>query len=149
MLNFLHIRRGLFMIISHDFGIDLMEYAARGKENEYPLLDKCPNCKCIGPGNIHRNGYYWRFGLTDEETRKIPICRLRCLMCNKSISILPDFLIPYFQHTIHVPVFNLNTLWRWYLLTPTCKASCSNVIKFRYSRSITCLTENTISSSFD
>jgi hypothetical protein len=89
------------MIISHDFGIDLIEYAARGKENDFPLLDKCPNCKCIGPGNIHRNGYYWRFGLTDEKTRKIPICRLRCLVCKKSFSVLPDFLIPYFQHTLH------------------------------------------------
>lgn len=55
----------------------ILEYAARGKENDFPLFDKCTNRKCIGPGNIHINGYYWRFGLTDEKTREIPICRLR------------------------------------------------------------------------
>ncbi|MCG7314789.1 DUF6431 domain-containing protein [Priestia flexa] len=89
------------MIISYDFRVDLLEYAARGKENDFPILDACPNCKCIAYGNIHRNGYYWRYGVTDEETMKIPICRMRCLVCKKSFSVLPDFLIPYFQHTIH------------------------------------------------
>jgi hypothetical protein len=74
------------MIISHDFGIDVMEYAARGKENDFPILDACPNCKCIAYGNIHRNGYYWRFGVTDKETVEIPICRLRCLVCNTLFS---------------------------------------------------------------
>lgn len=88
------------MIISFDYGIDLKEYAARGKNNSFPTLDSCPNCKCISHGNLHRNGYYWRFGITEELTIKIPICRIRCLECNVNISILPDFLIPYFQHTM-------------------------------------------------
>lgn len=89
------------MVISYDFGIGLKEYAIRGKENDFPILDTCPNCNCVAFGNIHRNGYYWRFGVTDEETVKIPICRLICLLCKSSISVLPDFLIPYFQHTLH------------------------------------------------
>lgn len=89
------------MIISHDFGIGLEEYGERGKMNEFPLLDECPNCNCHGHGNLHRNGYYWRYGVTDDVALLIPICRLRCLHCEVNISILPDFLIPYFQHTIH------------------------------------------------
>ncbi len=88
------------MIVSFDFGIDLKEYANRGKNNSFPMLDCCPKCKCISHGNLHRNGYYWRFGITKDITIKIPICRIRCLNCRVSISILPDFLIPYFQHTI-------------------------------------------------
>ncbi|MEK3990528.1 hypothetical protein [Robertmurraya sp. FSL R5-0851] len=88
------------MMISFDFGIDLKEYADRGKNNSFPQLDYCPNCKCISYGNVHRNGYYWRFGITEELTIKIPICRMKCLICKVSISILPDFFIPYFQHTI-------------------------------------------------
>lgn len=44
----------LFLMI----GIDLKEYAVRGKENDFPILDTCPNCKCVAYGNIHRNGYY-------------------------------------------------------------------------------------------
>lgn len=98
------------MVISQDFGIDLIEYAARGKENDFPILDKCPNCKCIEIGNIHRHGYYWRFGLTDEKTMKIPICRFKCLVCKKSISVLPDFLIPYFQHTLHTILMRIRQI---------------------------------------
>ena len=90
-----------FMIVSHDFGIDLVEYEKRGIGNEFPLFDVCPNCSCLAHGNLHRNGYYWRYGITNEVTLRIPICRVKCLLCKVNISILPDFLVPYFQHTIH------------------------------------------------
>jgi hypothetical protein len=98
------------MIISHDFGINLEEYAARGETNEFPAFETCPNCKCISHGNLQRNGYYWRFGITEDITVRIPICRLKCLSCKTSFSILPDFLIPYFQHTIHTVLNRINLL---------------------------------------
>lgn len=68
--------------------------------NAFPVFDTCPHCHCHGPGNLHRNGYYFRNGISEEVEVRIPICRLRCLNCGVTISILPDFLIPYFQHTI-------------------------------------------------
>ncbi|WP_236001917.1 DUF6431 domain-containing protein, partial [Heyndrickxia sporothermodurans] len=89
------------MIIPHDFGIELIEYEAKGKKNEFPLFEECPNCKCPSPGNLHRNGYYWRYAVTEEFSIRIPICRMKCLHCEANFSILPDFLIPYYQHTIH------------------------------------------------
>ncbi|WP_391203638.1 hypothetical protein [Psychrobacillus sp. L4] len=89
------------MIISYDFGVNLNEYASRGTANFFPLLETCPNCNCLAHGNLHRNGYYWRYGIAEDVTVKIPICRFRCVVCKVSVSILPDFLIPYFQHTIH------------------------------------------------
>jgi hypothetical protein len=89
------------MIVPYDFGVGLSEYAARGKENDFPLFDECPNCTCPSPGNLHRHGYYWRFGVTEEIEVRIPICRMKCSQCKVSFSILPDFFIPYFQHTIH------------------------------------------------
>ncbi|MED3647526.1 DUF6431 domain-containing protein, partial [Halalkalibacterium halodurans] len=55
----------------------------------------------IAQGNLHHNGYYWRYGVNKKIEKRIPICRLRCLACKVNISILPDFLIPYFQHTLH------------------------------------------------
>ena len=88
------------MIILHDFDIGLIEYGDRGIKNDFPLFEECPSCKCLSHGNLHRNGYYWRYGITEEKTLYIPICRLRCLQCGVNISILPDFLIPYFQHTV-------------------------------------------------
>ncbi|MEC5273647.1 DUF6431 domain-containing protein [Caldifermentibacillus hisashii] len=88
------------MIISHDFGISLEEYAINGKKNKFPTFDKCPNCNCVASGNLHRHGYYWRNVITEEEEVKIPICRIICLSCKKTFFIIPDFLIPYFQHSL-------------------------------------------------
>jgi len=93
-----------FMIITYDFGIGLVEYEERGKENEFPIFDRCPSCNCIPSGNLHRNGFYWRYGIEEQFELLIPICRMRCLACGVNISILPDFLIPYFQHTLHMIV---------------------------------------------
>ena len=98
------------MIITYDFGIDLVEYAERGTSNDFPIFNECPNCSCVAPGNLHRNGYYWRNGITEEVIEMIPICRFRCLACGMNLSILPDFLIPYFQHTIHTVLGRLEKL---------------------------------------
>jgi len=89
------------MLILYDFGYGLEVYAEKGKENDFPVFSRCPNCNCIARGNLHRNGYYWRYGINDTDVRYIPICRLRCLACKANISILPNFLIPYFQPTLH------------------------------------------------
>lgn len=96
------------MIILHDFGIGIEEYVAKGKENDFPTFDRCPDCQCIAQGNVHRNGYYWRYGIEEGEFY-IPICRFRCLACKVTISILPSFLIPYFQHTLDSMVGRLSS----------------------------------------
>ncbi len=101
------------MIIIHDFGIGLEEYGSRGKGNEFPMFDRCPDCHCIAQGNVHRNGYYWRYGIDEaDQAVHIPICRFRCLACGVNISILPDFLIPYYQHTLHTIVERVHLLLR-------------------------------------
>lgn len=92
------------MIIQYDFGIGLDEYGERGETNEFPMFDRCPKCNCIAQGNLHRNGFYWRYGIDESKELCIPICRMRCLACKVNISILPDFLIPYFQHTLHTMI---------------------------------------------
>lgn len=97
------------MIIQHNFGISLKEYERRGKNNCFPIFERCPNCHCMSEETLHRNGYYWRYGITEEDgALYIPICRLRCLVCEVNISILPDFLIPYFQSTLHTIIKRIN-----------------------------------------
>jgi len=87
------------MILVHDFGIDLNMYAYKGMENDFPSLNVCPSCHSMN--ELQRHGFYWRYGITEEITEKIPICRLQCPACTMTFSILPDFLIPYYQHTLH------------------------------------------------
>lgn len=98
------------MIILHDFGVDITAYEEKGKDNNFPIFDKCPGCNCIAQGNLHRNGFYWRYGINGQEALYIPICRLRCLGCKGNISILPSFLIPYYQHTLHTMVERLESV---------------------------------------
>ncbi|MFD2751802.1 DUF6431 domain-containing protein [Virgibacillus siamensis] len=89
----------------HDFKIGLEDYADNGTENEFPVLERCLECNCVAQGNLHRNGYYWRYGINEKgEAFHIPICRIRCLVCKVNISFLPSFLIPYYQHTLYTIV---------------------------------------------
>ncbi|WP_066189519.1 MULTISPECIES: DUF6431 domain-containing protein [Gracilibacillus] len=98
------------MIFLHDFGIGIEEYEKKGKKNNFPLFKWCPNCQAIAYGNLHRHGYYWRYGINQEEELHIPICRFRCLVCQVTISILPSFLIPYFQHTLDTMMERLSSV---------------------------------------
>lgn len=88
------------MILPYDFEVNLTEYAQRGKKNDFPVFDQCPNCHCPSSG-LYRNGFYWRNSITEGIVLRVPICRLKCLICKVNISILPDFLIPYFQYTLY------------------------------------------------
>lgn len=86
------------MVIAHNFNISLRDYAARGVNNAFPRINRCPHCR--GMVNLLRHGFYWRNAIEGEDLYRIPICRLKCSSCNKTASLLPDFLIPYFQYTV-------------------------------------------------
>lgn len=98
------------MMISHDFGLDLKGYVRLGKANQFPMFDSCPNCGCFGPGNVRKHGFYWRNGLTEIQEHRLPVCRFRCTNCRMTISVLPDFLLPYFQHTLHTVLGRIQQL---------------------------------------
>jgi hypothetical protein len=87
------------MIYLHDFQLNLQSYSKRATNNEFPNLTQCPSCKKINC--LKRHGFYRRYGIENKYTEKIHICRYKCYSCQITISILPSFLIPYFQHTAH------------------------------------------------
>jgi hypothetical protein len=84
------------MQLIYDFGISIKEYIALGTENLFPSLSSCPICTARVP--LLRHGFYWRYvsGLDYED--RIPICRLKCPSCQRTISFLPACLLPYFQY---------------------------------------------------
>jgi transposase-like protein len=94
------------MIIIYNFLIDMKEYVLRGKENDFPILSECLQCKA--KGQVHRHGFYWRNGITEDKEERVPVCRYKCTACKKTTSLLPDFLIPYFQHTLHTVLTHVN-----------------------------------------
>jgi hypothetical protein len=87
------------MLIIHDFGLSIKEYVLKGKENNFPVIFQCPCCSAIGL--LHRHGFYDRNGIVEDgEEYVVVICRLICTSCRKTFSIIPDFLIPYYQNTL-------------------------------------------------
>jgi len=80
----------------------LPSYAELGKKNSFPELEQCPQCKARN--RLKRHGFYFRYAVEGEVVYQIPICRLKCPSCKRTVSLLPDFLIPYFQHTLHTVI---------------------------------------------
>lgn len=79
------------MIILHDFGFGLLEYSEKGKENKFPVFERCPNCNCISHDNLHQNGYYRQYGIDGNSVLNIPICQFKCLACRvNSLSYSPN-----------------------------------------------------------
>lgn len=97
------------MIYYHNFLVDLPHYATLGRANEFPEVDGCPICRA--KNRLQRHGFYERNAIEDEAVYRIPICRLLCPDCGKTVSILPIFLLPYFQHTAAFIIRILLALW--------------------------------------
>lgn len=51
----------------------------------------CKDCGCC----LHKHGRYMRSVATKTEIVQIPIYRQFCPVCEKTISLLPDFLVPW------------------------------------------------------
>jgi len=81
-----------------DFHLSLEQYAKRGKKNDFPRVEKCPHCR--GVVQLRRHGFFWRNALERSKQFRIPICRLKCPSCKNTVSLMPDFLLPYFQYTL-------------------------------------------------
>jgi hypothetical protein len=97
------------MIIPHHFPVTIETYTVRGKKNVFPTFDRCPLCRAMN--TLLRHGYYERNAIEEEVCHRITICRLKCPDCRKTFSILPTFLLPYFQHTLTFIIQILLTLW--------------------------------------
>ena len=86
------------MIIRYESKQTLHEYVALGKNNDFPVIECCPRCR--GVVRLKRHGFYWRNAIEDDFEFRIPICRLKCPACEKTVSLMPHFLLPYFQHVL-------------------------------------------------
>ena len=92
------------MQLIHDFGITPVQYYLNGQENDFPLVDECPECH----DKMIKNGFYERSVVTfDDEYYIIFIRRYRCKHCDTTVSILPSFLLPYFQRSLKLIFFGL------------------------------------------
>lgn len=61
-------------------------------EDSTPIISMC--CENCGR-RLHKHGRYFRLVATKRELLRIPIYRQYCPNCGKTISLLPDFLVPW------------------------------------------------------
>lgn len=93
------------MRLFYNFVMTLLEYSQLGRRNNFPSFDQCPSCNAHV--RLYGHGFYERYACEGGHIYRIPIRRLRCRDCGITISILPDFLLPHYQHTAHTIIQGL------------------------------------------
>ena len=85
------------MVIVQPFFGSVKEYIATVLAQGCPFSvpDRCPHPDCQATGSLIRWGTYERGALTGEADYRIRVQRVRCKVCGRTHSLLPDFLHPY------------------------------------------------------
>src|SRR5215471_17420495 len=60
--------------------------------------DRCPLCRARACCLAH--GFYYRTLVHVEFDESIPVRRYLCRLCRRTVSLLPDFILPYLRHSI-------------------------------------------------
>ena len=76
-------------------GVTLKEYVKDRNSAIFPIILKCPICGA--EVKLYRHGFYSRNVITPRQEYCINICRYICRSCRRTISLLPIYLLPYFQ----------------------------------------------------
>ena len=68
----------------------------------FTVPKRCPHPDCQAVGSLIRWGTYERGAATAEADYRICIQRVRCKVCGRTHSLLPDFLHPHRHFVIHL-----------------------------------------------
>lgn len=85
------------MVIVQPFFGSVKEYIATVLTQGCPFSvpDCCPHPDCQASGSLIRWGAYERGALSGEVDHRIRVQRVRCKVCGRTHSLLPDFLHPH------------------------------------------------------
>lgn len=73
------------------FGRSCKAYLRLYMDHPPDVLLDCEDCGC----RLHKHGRYYRSVTTKREMLRIPIYRQYCPDCGTTVSLLPDFLVPW------------------------------------------------------
>lgn len=76
------------------FGKSLKSYLKKHGENRPNVSLYCPDEACQ-KRTLYKHGRYFRWVTTKYQCIPVPIYRWYCPSCGKTISLFPDFLIPW------------------------------------------------------
>lgn len=105
------------MVIVAEFGLDVQSYARQFFEIVFSRPDNCPNCGQLN--KLVGHGSYPRHPCDPERTPFIiRVKRFFCLVCHRTVSILPSFCLPhrhYLAATIQIVLdlrYRSSSSWR-------------------------------------
>ena len=88
------------MQILHPFSGSVEQYAAEISDPGRYRPDHCPQCEAHGPLTAH--GFYSRTLVDVVFDGTIRVRRYLCRCCKRTVSLLPDFVLPYIRFGITV-----------------------------------------------
>lgn len=90
------------MVIVTHFGLSVKQYAQAescpGRALKLP--ERCPHPACQAVDSLVRWGTYHRWAVTGAAAYRLCIQRLRCQVCGRTHSLLPDFVHPYRHYVL-------------------------------------------------
>jgi Domain of unknown function (DUF6431) len=84
----------------HPFQGSIQEYLREISDPNRYRPDGCPQCHAKRPLRAH--GFYWRTLVEVNFDRSIPVRRYLCCLCQRTVSLLPQFALPYLRFGITV-----------------------------------------------
>jgi len=88
------------MQILYPFEGSIQQYNEKCKDSHDHRPCSCTLCGAKGPLRAH--GFYWRTASDGAFDGLIRVRRYLCLACRRTISLLPEFLLPYMRFAITV-----------------------------------------------
>lgn len=87
------------MQIIYSFNLSIEDYNKNIYFLDFTEFNSCPFCH--DQVSLIKHGFYYRNAIDkDNFVYRLPIRRLLCPHCGRTVSLLPDFLMPYFQSSI-------------------------------------------------
>lgn len=88
------------MQIIYSFNLSIEDYCKNIYFLDFPEFNSCPICN--DQVKLIKHGFYYRNAVNNDNfVYTLAIRRFICPHCDKTISLLPDFLMPYFQSTVN------------------------------------------------
>jgi transposase-like protein len=114
------------MQILHPFAGSVQQYTEQLSDPAHHRPSYCPQCQARHPLTAH--GFYTRTLIGVAFDRIIRIRRYLCQSCKRTVSLLPEFVLPYLRSSILViALFLLARLLRGQTLAAAVKATQSSM----------------------
>ena len=110
------------MQILHPFAGSIQQYIQQLSDPDRYRPGHCPQCQVKRPLSAH--GFYTRTLIDTDFDGPIPVRRYLCQSCQRTVSLLPEFVLPYLRSSILlIGLFLLARLLHAQTLAAAAKAS--------------------------